>query len=138
MVLLALSLVIAGSGTTLLLRPSLVGQLDASLRSIAADPTLVLGGDASDYASKLDEAGKRKSRFVYLAKDITPAQWSQLKALELPGISSELRQKREYPQHTSVAPHIASPRPGRLVSPLGRASQWCGRPEHSRTLPSVQ
>ncbi|UQN15559.1 sensor histidine kinase [Gulosibacter sp. ACHW.36C] len=47
MVLLALSLVIAGSGTTLLLRPTLVGQLDASLRSIAADPTLVLGGDAS-------------------------------------------------------------------------------------------
>lgn len=46
-VLLALSLVIAGSGTTLLLRPTLVGQLDASLRSIAADPTLVLGGDAS-------------------------------------------------------------------------------------------
>jgi two-component system OmpR family sensor kinase len=46
-VLLALSLVIAGSGTTLLLRPTLVGQLDASLRSIAADPTLVLGGDVS-------------------------------------------------------------------------------------------
>lgn len=46
-VLLALSLIIAGSGTTLLLRPTLVGQLDASLRSIAADPALILSGDNS-------------------------------------------------------------------------------------------
>jgi len=73
---------------------------------VSAQLAQVLGGDASEYASKLDEASKRKSRFVYLAKDITPAQWSQLKALELPGISSELRQKREYPQHTYVAPLV--------------------------------
>lgn len=47
-VLLALSLIVAGTGTTLLLRPTLVGQTDASLRSIAADPSLVLGREASE------------------------------------------------------------------------------------------
>ena len=47
-VLLALSLIVAGTGTTLLLRPTLVGQTDASLRSIAADPSLVLGREAVD------------------------------------------------------------------------------------------
>lgn len=47
-VLLALSLIVAGTGTTLLLRPTLVGQTDASLRSIAADPSLVLGREAAE------------------------------------------------------------------------------------------
>lgn len=44
-VLLAFSLIVAGTGTTLLLRPTLVGQLDANLRSIAADPSLVVGSE---------------------------------------------------------------------------------------------
>lgn len=43
--LLALSLLIAGIGTTLLLRPTLVNQLDTSLLAAASDPTLVIGGD---------------------------------------------------------------------------------------------
>ncbi|MGO1544538.1 MAG: sensor histidine kinase [Gulosibacter sp.] len=46
-VLLAFSLIVAGTGTTLLLRPTLVGQLDANLRSIAADPSLVVGSEAN-------------------------------------------------------------------------------------------
>ncbi|SJM71715.1 cell wall metabolism sensor histidine kinase WalK [Gulosibacter sp. 10] len=46
-VLLAFSLIVAGTGTTLLLRPTLVGQLDANLRSIAADPSLVIGSEAN-------------------------------------------------------------------------------------------
>lgn len=73
---------------------------------VSAQLAQVLGGDAAEYAAKFHEASKRKSRFVYLAKDITPAQWSQLRALELPGISSELRQKREYPQRTASAPLV--------------------------------
>lgn len=46
MVLLALSLIIAGTGTTILLRPTLIGQLDANLRSVAVDPNIILGGNA--------------------------------------------------------------------------------------------
>ncbi|MDJ1372054.1 sensor histidine kinase [Gulosibacter molinativorax] len=46
-VLLAFSLIVAGTGTTLLLRPTLVGQMDANLRSIAADPSLVVGSEAN-------------------------------------------------------------------------------------------
>ena len=43
--LLLLSLLIAGIGTTLLLRPTLVNQVDTSLLAIAADPSLVVGAD---------------------------------------------------------------------------------------------
>ena len=43
--LLLLSLLIAGIGTTLLLRPTLVNQADTSLLAIAADPSLVIGAD---------------------------------------------------------------------------------------------
>ncbi|MDO5052636.1 MAG: ATP-binding protein [Pseudoclavibacter sp.] len=43
--LLTLGIVVAGIGTTLLLRPTLVGQLDAQLRAAAADPYNVVGGD---------------------------------------------------------------------------------------------
>ncbi|WP_201518169.1 sensor histidine kinase [Gulosibacter hominis] len=43
--LLMLSLVVAGIGTTLLLRPTLVNQVDSSLLAIAADPSLVVGTD---------------------------------------------------------------------------------------------
>gem|GEM_PF-45741 len=43
--LLTLGIVVAGIGTTLLLRPTLVGQLDAQLRAVAADPVSVVGGD---------------------------------------------------------------------------------------------
>lgn len=43
--LLTLGLVVAGIGTTLMLRPTLVSQLDAQLNSIAADPIVVIGGN---------------------------------------------------------------------------------------------
>ena len=45
--LLTFGIVVAGIGTTLLLRPTLVGQLDAQLVSIAADPVVVVGGDVT-------------------------------------------------------------------------------------------
>lgn len=64
----------------------------------------ILGGDPSEIRATLERADARKSRFVYIAKDVTPAQWSQIKALGLPGIFSEQRQKREYPQGTEMAP----------------------------------
>ncbi|KAB1650498.1 HAMP domain-containing histidine kinase [Pseudoclavibacter endophyticus] len=40
-----LGIVVAGIGTTLLLRPTLVAQLDSELTAVAADPVSVIGGD---------------------------------------------------------------------------------------------
>lgn len=45
--LLTLGLVVAGIGTTLLLRPTLVDQMDSQLRSAAAEPDSVIGGSAT-------------------------------------------------------------------------------------------
>ncbi|MFD0995418.1 hypothetical protein HNR16_000514 [Pseudoclavibacter chungangensis] len=42
--LLTLGLVIAGIGTTLLLRPALVAQLDAQLNDLARNPATIVGG----------------------------------------------------------------------------------------------
>lgn len=64
----------------------------------------VLGGDPSDIEAAYQKAASRKRRFVYLAKDVTPAQWSQIRVLGIPGMTVERRQKREYPQGTAVAP----------------------------------
>lgn len=45
--LLTLGLIVAGIGTTLLLRPTLVDQMDSQLRSAAAEPETVIGGSAT-------------------------------------------------------------------------------------------
>ncbi|MGX5693163.1 peptidoglycan D,D-transpeptidase FtsI family protein [Dermacoccus abyssi] len=68
----------------------------------------ILGGDAAEIRATFERADARGSRFVYLAKDISPAQWSQIRALDLPGITSEQVQKREYPQGTALAPLLGS------------------------------
>lgn len=43
--LLTFGLVVAGIGTTLMLRPTLVDHMDAELRSAAADPAAIIGGN---------------------------------------------------------------------------------------------
>ena len=68
----------------------------------------ILGGDAAEIRATFERADARDSRFVYLAKDISPAQWSQIRALDLPGITSEQVQKREYPEGTALAPLLGS------------------------------
>ncbi|CAM3424042.1 penicillin-binding protein 2 [Dermacoccus barathri] len=68
----------------------------------------ILGGDAAEIRATFERADARDTRFVYLAKDISPAQWSQIRALDLPGITSEQVQKREYPQGTALAPLLGS------------------------------
>lgn len=73
---------------------------------VAAALTSVLGGDADEITKAFATASKRHSRFVYLAKDISPSQWGQIRALGLPGIGSEEYQRREYPQGTAMAPLI--------------------------------
>lgn len=64
----------------------------------------VLGGDEADIERRMTAAAKRKSRFLYVQKGATPAQWSQLKALELPGVYSTMTQHREYTSGTALSP----------------------------------
>lgn len=71
---------------------------------VAKELGRILGGDPSQIRATLESADARDSRFVYIAKDISPAQWGQIRSLALPGISSEQRQRREYPLGTSMAP----------------------------------
>lgn len=74
------------------------------IKGAAEDIAKILSGDPAEIMKKFEEAKKRDSRFLYVAKDISPAQWSQINALGIPGIFSEQRQKREYAQGTDMAP----------------------------------
>ncbi|QEH92991.1 penicillin-binding protein 2 [Dermacoccus abyssi] len=78
------------------------------LDGVSQELARILGGDAAEIRATFERADARESRFVYLAKDISPAQWSQIQALDLPGITSEQVQKREYPQGTALAPLLGS------------------------------
>ena len=63
----------------------------------------VVGGDPVEIQKRFETAKAKKSRFVYVLKDISPAQWSQISALNLPGIYSEQFEKREYPSGTALS-----------------------------------
>ncbi|WP_255465019.1 penicillin-binding protein 2 [Dermacoccus sp. PAMC28757] len=78
------------------------------IEGVSQELARILGGDAAEIRATFERADARGSRFVYLAKDISPAQWSQIRALDLPGITSEQVQKREYPQGTALAPLLGS------------------------------
>ena len=80
--------------------------LKVGIAGAARDLASVLGGDAQEIQKKFDTANSRGSRFFYIAKDISPAQWSQIRALGIPGVIAEQKQRREYPQGTSFAPLI--------------------------------
>jgi len=68
---------------------TLVQDARAEARALAS----VLRGDVAVYASRL--SGTR--RFAYVAKNITPENWSKVAALKLPGIFSEPSTVRVYP-----------------------------------------
>jgi cell division protein FtsI (penicillin-binding protein 3) len=81
-------------------------------RDVTADQTLVtdpaaeaaalapvLGVDAATIATRLTGT----SRFVYVAKQVTPATWAAIAALDLPGIYSQKTSKRVYPGGTLAA-----------------------------------
>lgn len=63
----------------------------------------IVGGDPVEIQRRFEDADRRKLRFLYVVKDISPAQWSQIRSLGMPGIYSEQVQKREYPQRTAQA-----------------------------------
>lgn len=70
---------------------------------VAAGLASVVGGNAKDYYAILQAGTKRKSKFNYLVKNVTPQQWQRIAALNLAGISRESAQERQYPQGASAA-----------------------------------
>ncbi|MDQ2850540.1 penicillin-binding protein 2 [Dermatophilaceae bacterium Sec6.4] len=63
----------------------------------------VLGGDPRQYYATLQKGTERKAKFVYLIKNITPAQWTKVAALNLSGIYSAATDERQYPQGASAS-----------------------------------
>ena len=70
---------------------------------VAAGLASVLGGSAQQYYATLQAATKRKARFVYLTKNITPEQWQRVSQLNLSGIYPETTQQRQYPEGASAS-----------------------------------
>lgn len=81
-------------------------RTDAALHKAAQQIAPIVSADPNTLYATLAKANKANSQFVYLVKDISPAQWKQINALQIPGIYSEKVMKREYPQGTSVAPLV--------------------------------
>lgn len=79
---------------------------DAALHKAAEQIAAIVQADADTVYQTLAKANAANSRFVYVVKDISPEQWKQISALDIPGIYSEKVMKREYPQGTAVAPLI--------------------------------
>ncbi|KYH43957.1 penicillin-binding protein [Branchiibius sp. NY16-3462-2] len=81
-------------------------RTDAALQQAAQKIAPIVQADPSALFATLAKANAANNQFVYLVKDISPAQWKQINALGIPGIYSETVMKREYPQGTSVAPLV--------------------------------
>ena len=85
-------------------QPGQKSTIKVGIPGAAKDIAAILGGDPKEFEKRLDDGRRRNSHFLYVAKDISPAQWSQLRALGIPGVFSSEQQKREYPQGTAFAP----------------------------------
>jgi stage V sporulation protein D (sporulation-specific penicillin-binding protein) len=87
--------------------------LNQTLYTVYADPSFIkqpqkaaddlariLGGNSSDYISKLT---KPKSRYVVIAKKVSKDKQAQLLGLKNPGIGAQEQQYRTYPQGSMAA-----------------------------------
>lgn len=81
-------------------------RTDAALRKAADQIAGIVQADPDTVYQTLAKSNAANSRFVYVVKDISPTQWKQISALNIPGIYSEKVMKREYPQGTAVAPLV--------------------------------
>nr|WP_306238859.1 penicillin-binding protein 2 [Ornithinimicrobium cryptoxanthini] len=79
-------------------------RVEVGYAGAAADIASVTGGDAAQIERKLHEPDA--ARFTYLAKDVSPQVWQEVKALGIPGIYSEPYMKRTYPLGASMAPLV--------------------------------
>ncbi|MGN6414037.1 peptidoglycan D,D-transpeptidase FtsI family protein [Flexivirga sp.] len=81
------------------------GQVvEVGLAGAAIDIADAIGAEPQPILDAMQQAAKRKSRFTYLLKGITPQQWRQIAQLGIPGVYSEASTERDYPQGTSLAP----------------------------------
>lgn len=88
-------------------RKRIDGQVvKVGLAGAALDIAHATGTQPQPMLAAMQQALKKKSRFLYLAKNITPRQWTQIVQLGIPGVYSESSTQRDYPQGTSVAPLI--------------------------------
>lgn len=76
------------------------------LEGAARDLAPLLGVDRRELLAQLRKGQSKKSRFLYLAKNVAPSQWRGVQDLRVPGVFSERVVRREYPQGTSVAPMV--------------------------------
>ena len=76
---------------TLFADPSFVKDANKYANAVTA----IVGGQSSDYLDKLQ---KKKTRYVILAKKLSPEQSKKIAALELPGLGTEEQLYRTYPQ----------------------------------------
>ncbi|RNI20257.1 penicillin-binding protein 2 [Flexivirga caeni] len=78
--------------------------VQVGLAGAATDIADILGVQPQPLLAAMQAADKRKSRFLYLAKSITPQQWKQIAALGIPGVIPVASTQRNYPQGTALAP----------------------------------
>lgn len=81
-------------------------RTQVGIAGATADLAPILGVPVAQLRTAMAGAERKKSRFVYLAKDIAPTQWRAVTELGIPGLTSEHVVKREYPQGTAVAPMV--------------------------------
>lgn len=74
------------------------------LAGAATDIANAIGAEPQPILTAMQKAAKKKSRFTYLAKNITPAKWNRVLDLGIPGVSAEASSERSYPQGTALAP----------------------------------
>lgn len=80
------------------------GEVVASgVAGAADDIAKITGGDSEDLRSIL---ATTPGRWAYLVKDVSPAMWQRVDALNIPGITAEDYRKRHYPLGESPAPLI--------------------------------
>jgi cell division protein FtsI/penicillin-binding protein 2 len=76
---------------TLYADPTFIKNAD----TVAAKIVPIIGGDASQYASQMRT---KNTRYVILAKQLTPAQQTAITALKFPGLGTQAQDYRTYPQ----------------------------------------
>lgn len=88
-------------------RKRIDGQVvKVGLPGAAIDIADAIGVEPQPILTAMQRALKKNSRFTYLAKKVTPRQWTRIAELGIPGVLPETSTQRDYPQGTSVAPLI--------------------------------
>lgn len=77
----------------------------ADAREAARQLAPLFGTDAGALASKIEEAGRARRKFVWLAREVEPDRAARAKALSLAGVHTIREPKRYYP-NGALAAHV--------------------------------